>query len=98
MANTITKVNLSTDNGTAIMPTIASFTDQLINANSSKTYTKDDALTSMPVTVLVKDPDSSSRTYGKYINSEGVATIAYTSNSFTIYNDTDTNLYFNIIY
>ena len=50
------------------------------------------------VKVLVLDTTANSRTLGKYINSEGVATVAYTDTGITIYNDATENLTFKIIY
>ena len=55
-------------------------------------------LYSMQIKVLVKDTMSGSRTINKYINAEGVCTLAYNSkNSITLYNDADAQLDFKII-
>ena len=44
----------------------------------------------LPVVVQVKDTAEGSRTFGQYINSEGIITVVNESESFTVYNDSDT--------
>lgn len=58
-----------------------------VPAGGSVKLSRGNALTKPPVTFLVKDTDSTSRTKGKYINGEAVATIAYENDGYTIYND-----------
>lgn len=74
--------------------------DKTINAGGNTTINYDSTmdLYSMQIKVLVKDTISGSRTINKYINAEGVCTLAYNSkNSITLYNDADVQLNFKII-
>ena len=74
--------------------------DKTINAGGNTTINYDSTmdLYSMQIKVLVKDTMSGSRTINKYINAEGVCTLAYNSkNSITLYNDADVQLDFKII-
>ena len=74
--------------------------DKTINAGGNTTINYDSTmdLYSMQIKVLVKDTMSGSRTINKYINAEGVCTLAYNSkNSITLYNDADVQLNFKII-
>ena len=78
----------------------ANVQDKTIASGGSATINYDSSmdLYSMQIKVLVLDNVSGSRTVNKYINSEGIATLAYNSkNSITIYNDADTQLSFKII-
>lgn len=104
----ISKINTNTTNITnntnainalkkVIKPNIQ---DKTINAGGNTTINYDSTmdLYSMQIKVLVKDTMSGSRTINKYINAEGVCTLAYNSkNSITLYNDADAQLNFKII-
>lgn len=69
--------------------------DVIIASGASYTYATTQAF-KQGLKILVLDPDSTSRTYNKYINSEGVATVSYDNNGITIYNDADISLTFKI--
>lgn len=58
-----------------------------IEAGNYMEYARNDASMSQPVTVYVRDDDESSKSYGKWLNSEGVATVAYTTSAYTVYNN-----------
>ena len=104
----ISKINTNTTNITnntnainalkkVIKPNVQ---DKTINAGGNTTINYDSTmdLYSMQIKVLVKDTMSGSRTINKYINAEGVCTLAYNSkNSITLYNDADAQLDFKII-
>lgn len=68
-----------------------------IEAGSFAEYSRDDALMRTPVTVYVVDLDQDSKTFGRWINSEGVATVAYDESSFTIYNNSNKKQTFKIL-
>ncbi|WP_312339099.1 hypothetical protein [Anaerospora hongkongensis] len=69
----------------------------VIPANSSAWQAIEDPYI-QKVKILVLDTTAGSRTLNKYINSEAVATVAYTDTGITIYNDTTESLTFKIIY
>lgn len=71
--------------------------DVTIEAGASVEYARDDASMSQPVVVYVRDDDESSKTYGKWLNSEGVATVAYTSSAYTVYNNSSKSHMFRIL-
>lgn len=71
--------------------------DIIISANNSSTANINAALYS-GLQVLVLDEDPSSRTNGKYINSEGVVTISYDANQVSLYNDTLKELKIRLLY
>lgn len=58
-----------------------------ISAGGSSTIARSNVFNKPPIVFLVKDTLISSRTNGKYINAEGVATIAYDENAYIVYND-----------
>jgi uncharacterized protein YoxC len=70
-------------------------TNVVINSGSSYTFVAANPY-SKGLKVLVLDTDSASRTYNKYINSEAVATVAYSNTGITIYNDSAIILEFKI--
>ena len=69
--------------------------DILIGANKSVEIPRANAI-KHPINVLVKDTDSNSRSYNMYINSEGIATVAYSTDKYVVYNDSDSDAYFSI--
>lgn len=71
--------------------------DVTIDADGSVEYARDDASMSQPVAVYVRDDDEASKTYGKWLNSEGVATVAYTMSAYTVYNNSSKSHMFRIL-
>lgn len=63
--------------------TIAANTSEIVDISSFHAASADEVL----VTALVKDINPSSPTQGMWINSEGVATVAYTNTNVSIYNN-----------
>lgn len=68
-----------------------------LEAGVSAEYPRENALTRTPVTVYVLDQDEGSKTIGMWINSEGVATVAYSESSFTLYNNSKKKQTFKIL-
>ena len=60
-----------------------------ITSGNSVEYPRDDAFESKPITVYVLDDNESSKTYGKWLNSEGVATVAYGFSSYMVVNNSN---------
>ena len=52
----------------------------------------------MAPTVLILDHNENTATSGKYINSEGMITVAHANNNFTLYNDASVQLTVRVIY
>lgn len=75
----------------------AKYVEVELEPGENAEYTRADALNRPAVTVYVMDTDETSATYEKWINSEGVATIAYTDESFIVYNNSDKKQSFHIL-
>ena len=63
-----------------------------------ETFTRINNHNKMAPTVLILDYNETTATSGKYINSEGMITVAHTNHSFTLYNDASTQLTVRVIY
>lgn len=61
--------------------------DITVQANASLKVARENVFKKTPIVFLIKDMQNDSRTKNKYINGEGVATVAYEDDGYTIFND-----------
>lgn len=71
--------------------------DVTIAPDKFETFSQLDAASHI-INILVKDSDTTSRSYGMYVNGEAFCTIAYAETEARIFNDTDDTLDVRIIY
>ena len=61
--------------------------DITVQANASLKVARENVFKKTPIVFLIKDTQNDSRTKNKYINGEGIATVAYEDDGYTIFND-----------
>lgn len=69
-----------------------------ISTGGYETFQRINNKNKMAPTVLILDHNENTATSGKYINSEGMITVAHTNNAFTLYNDASVQLTVKVIY
>ena len=87
---------LAEENKKKLTPQIKDFT---LNAESKTEITFEEEIINKHVKLLVKDKETTSLTYGMYINSEGVATVAYKGDKKTLVvsNESVLNMDFHLV-